>query len=736
MKISSIENSYVSCASNSYPNCVDNFEHLVLFGTHKSLSIYDLKQNRIVLIVSEHSKPVNSVRWIGYDGRFCISSSIDRTSIIYEHNCDEYNRSLEARYILKGHQDSVIVSDSIRSSDQSGKFFTVSSSNDKNLRLWLNDQEICSYFFQYFIFDIKIIDDSIIPGTIVMTAGSNQLVLINRFDFETKNFESLATLKGHHDWIKSIDFVCQKNQILLASAAQDNFIRVYEIKKSSDRDEDQRFVISTESEKTFFIATLDTVLESHKGWVTHIKWINYDSKLHLLSCSMDMTIILWEQLDQQENYIWNEKSRFGEVGSYSTNFLHCSYIESMNLILGQSINGAIHFWSQNDKKHWIPNHSITGHFNEVTDLAWNSDGDYFLTCSSDQTTRLHSQWSDPKYHTWHEMNRPQTHGYDINSIATAGVSRFVSGADEKVIRIFDITKTSLNILQKISTILTDIDAESVDIAESAIVQPLSLTAAKIDHSDLLKSSRIYDMPPNEEFLLHNTLWFESQKLYGHGYEIFCVEVNHSATILASACKASNPKYASIIFWDLKTFKLLVEIESHQLTVTRIRFSPDDHFALSVSRDRTWTIIRVSDFQIIASCDKSTGIHSRIIWDCCWTPDSSNFITASRDKCVITWSFNADKKTEISAMKNIAFKEPITTVDVHEKLILKNHCICALGFENGTFSLHSISLENHEWSLLYSFDKFRSAHRKSEPVTILSENREPRKSPAIYTPFDV
>lgn len=42
--------------------------------------------------------------------------------------------------------------------------------------------------------------------------------------------------------------------------------------------------------------------------------------------------------------------------------------------------------------------------------------------------------------TWHEVARPQVHGYDMQCLAMIGRFRFVSGADEKVLRVFTAPK--------------------------------------------------------------------------------------------------------------------------------------------------------------------------------------------------------------------------------------------------------------------------------------------------------
>ena len=51
--------------------------------------------------------------------------------------------------------------------------------------------------------------------------------------------------------------------------------------------------------------------------------------------------------------------------------------------------------------------------------------------------------------SWHEVARPQVHGHDINCVTIVqgkGNHRFVSGADEKVARVFEATWSFLKTL--------------------------------------------------------------------------------------------------------------------------------------------------------------------------------------------------------------------------------------------------------------------------------------------------
>jgi elongator complex protein 2 len=81
--------------------------------------------------------------------------------------------------------------------------------------------------------------------------------------------------------------------------------------------------------------------------------------------------------------------------------------------------------------------------------------EYFLSVAKDQTTRFHAKWS--KTGTWHEFGRPQIHGYDMQSIAFLNRCTFVSGADEKLARIFEAPKLVLKNYYNVSNDATVLD---------------------------------------------------------------------------------------------------------------------------------------------------------------------------------------------------------------------------------------------------------------------------------------
>jgi len=148
-----------------------------------------------------HLSQVNSVKWITNEDNLIISSSSDKTAIIWRLiDCKSY----EILYKLVGHKESVVISDSIELDD--GKLVSVTSCTDRSVGIWMNETKINELSASNFIFDVKICNNKLIfPDLVIITAGANEIINFYQFDQKTNQLKSLIALKGHEDWIRSID---------------------------------------------------------------------------------------------------------------------------------------------------------------------------------------------------------------------------------------------------------------------------------------------------------------------------------------------------------------------------------------------------------------------------------------------------------------------------------------------------------------------------------------------------
>lgn len=72
--------------------------------------------------------------------------------------------------------------------------------------------------------------------------------------------------------------------------------------------------------------------------------------------------------------------------------------------------------------------------------------------SLDQTTRIHAPVPSRNQnggHVWHELARPQVHGYDIVGAQFLDALRFVSIADEKVVRAFEAPREFVDVVRNL-----------------------------------------------------------------------------------------------------------------------------------------------------------------------------------------------------------------------------------------------------------------------------------------------
>ncbi|XP_026556812.1 elongator complex protein 2 [Pseudonaja textilis] len=750
----SLEVCHVACSANRAGPGVISWGRgtLLAFGSCRSVILYDPQKRKVVGTLNGHTGRINCVKWIRRkDGSYeteLISGGSDKTLILWEIQ----NEKLVNDVHLEGHTEAICALDAVYMTIENAlglSLLIASAASDSTVKIWSRQgtEVKCLQTLMFgngFIMDVSL---SFLPGDdIPVLACGGDDSRIHLYVQQAGEFQKSLLLHGHEDWIRGVEWAFCDGDLYLASCAQDCLIRIWKMHATSlfgeIQDEDtirlkeNVFTIknSNGADKSFAV-TLDSVLAGHENWVYGVHWQPPYFKdgrmvqpMRLLSASMDKTVILWSPDD--ESGVWLEQVRIGEVGGNTLGFFDCQFSPDGSMILAHAFHGALHLWKQtsSNKSEWTPEVMISGHFNCVQDVKWDSKGDFIISVGSDQTTRIFAPWKreDNPEVTWHEIARPQVHGYDMQCIALTARFQFVSGADEKVLRVFTAPRNFIENFSSISGISLEklYSGQMVDLPEGATVPALGLSnkaifeaadtrAQTTEEENLSNSSRQYrenyfqpcnlSEPPTEDHLLQNTLWPETQKLYGHGYEIFCVACNNSGTVIASACKASKKEYAAIILWSTTTWKQLQSLPFHNLTVTQMSFSPNDKFLLAVSRDRNWSLWksnhinpRDSDpvFSLFAATGKNIAVHSRIIWTCDWTPDSNYFITGSRDKKAVIWGKCLPEENKD---KDLALIQPcspvldvgdsVTAISASHTLASDGSFIIAIGTECGRIQLY-------------------------------------------------
>jgi len=340
---------------------------------------------------------------------------------------------------------------------------------------------------------------------------------------------------------------------------------------------------------------------------------------------------------------------------------------------------------------------------------------FFITASTDQTTKVHAPYKEDFKELWHEIARPQIHGYDMACLAMLTPYMYASGAEEKVVRIFESTSGFRERLR----LLADVEDFEIRMAPSATVSSLGLMNKATFDEEINQckseenSTNIYE-PPTEEELMQNTLWPEMQKLYGHGYEIFCMAAKHNGQLLATACRSSNQQHSAILLWNTDTWSIAQNLVFHKLTVTQIAFSPNDKYLLSVSRDRKWSLFKEENdaYVSITANSKIDNPHLRIIWCCNWSQDSNYFATGSRDGKIGIWSI---EKIEASSETII----PETVLNTENRSVtalcfapthVAQFYILAIGYETGHIEIQRVAMNvKNTWSKLIEYDTSEAHH---------------------------
>lgn len=697
-----------------------------------------------------HTDTVNAVKFFPtVHGLYLITGSVDQSVRIWRQRTASGDPHFECVQILQGHTSSI---NCIASATGSSIFATGAA--DASVKIWkikdnttdgdavelLQSVTIKPRFFPLAL-ALAVLDEAN-DSYILAVAGTTTIAQLYVSEGTPIDFKLRATLSGHEGWIRSLAFTNETTEsasdLLLASASQDKYIRLWRIHQGKElpavaasgndaalgaflpgkslSNKAHRFTAGGID----YSATFEALLLGHEDWIYSTKWHRTSESLQLLSASADNSITVWEP--DSSSGVWVSMTRLGEISAQkgsttatgSTGGLWTGLFSPAGktiVCLGRT--GSWRRWDQSASDgQWIPGIGISGHTSSITGLSWSGSGSYLLTTSSDQTTRLHAQWKQSSgVSTWHEMARPQIHGYDLNCISTLNPTTFVSGADEKLLRVFTLPLAVGQLLSNISDIPLPKAESGTILVESANMPVLGLSNKAITDTngseDIMESTPQeavdttskptldLDHPPLEDHLSRSTLFPEIEKLYGHGYEISSLCTSHSGKFIATACKASSIDHAVIrLFETTRWTEIKPPLAAHASTIHRMRFSYDDQYLLSVGRDRQWALWSTDDDGAWKLKEADLKAHSRMILDCAWAPavmekgvEERVFATAGRDKSVKIWKVGTEKT---SVVETIIEDAPVTAVDFEDSVRPNGNLFLAVGIESGSLSVYEIS----------------------------------------------
>jgi elongator complex protein 2 len=580
---------------------------------------------------------------------------------------------------------------------------------------------------KYFPLSISLatLDESSI---VLAVAGTKSIIQI--FVSKDNRFDLTATLIGHEGWIRALSFTRETSNndsdLLLASASQDKYIRLWRIHRGKElpavsnafNDPALGVLGKALSNKVHWIAsgavgysiTFEALLLGHEDWIYTASWRQHkNGKLQLLSTSEDNSLAMWEP--DPASGVWVCITRLGEISAQKGSttatgsaggFWIGLWSPDGNAVVSLGRTGSWRKWTYSAEQDiWQQNVAITGHVREVNGVCWSKDGSYLLTTGSDQTTRLFAEWKREGGRSWHEISRPQIHGYDLNCIDSVTDSQFITGADEKLLRVFDEPSGVAGMLRN----LCDIQTQHGTLPDAATIPVLGLSnkavqAVEDDQtgeegdvderetpdptSVVQKSTLNFNHPPFEDHLARHLLWPETEKLYGHGYEISAVATSNDGRLVATACRASSIDHAVIRIYDTKAWlEIKPPLKAHSLTVTDLRFSLDDKYLLSVGRDRQWVVWERGEggiYELKASNPKG---HSRMILGCSWADLATpTFLTAGRDKMVKAWQI---EDGEVTLKGTVAASSSVTAIQCITRLP-GDRLVFAFGTEGGEIAV--------------------------------------------------
>jgi WD40 repeat protein len=481
-----------------------------------------------------------------------------------------------------------------------------------------------------------------VPNQPLIIAGTSKGLLRA---WSTDNFEEVAQLLGHKEWVMSLAISSDGSRIV--SGSSDRTMRVWDGRtfeeiglyeheagvNSVAFSPDSTLIASGLHDCTVCIwdaLSLEKVtrLSGHENLVTCV--VFFPDGTRIASASDDCTVRMWDARTYEllpglqcsgpvfTISISSDSTRLtlGERSSGPDGILHMFDIVTLaehaqvnispgaylpwaiafssggDLIATGTASGAIQVWDASNLSNIA---TITGHHGPVTSIVFSSDGSQIVSGSEDGTVRIRSVASSEE-----PLASIPGHHARVNQVVFSPDGlRLVSGSDDKTVRIWD-----------------------------------GLTGEELAF------------------------------LHGHEDAVWTIAYSPDGTRVISG----SHDY-TVRVWDALDFQEIAVLKGHRGIVNFVTCAPDGALIASCSFDHTVRLWSSSTLQEVARLDG----HRDTVWSVAFSPNGTRLVSTSEDKTVRVWdAVNFTRVAELGAHP-IDFSLFYADFSLDSKAILTHLC---------------------------------------------------------------
>lgn len=376
------------------------------------------------------------------------------------------------------------------------------------------------------------------------------------------------------------------------------------------------------------------IIPAHKGRCLSARWAN--GPRSIITASDDGTSTKWVETSSG----WECTRKFGDSGGPP--IYNAMENSSGDVILQVDTGG---FYKYKKDEGYKLARCVGGNTGPV--VAIDALCDLIMTSSLDRTVRIYQLRGGSAV----EVARPLISGYEMVSAKFLDEMTLLTAASENILRVLRGTQSFLHQIGEPR------GHGREDLCIVAEMQELSLSNLPVSYLGDEDKKHIFSSLGTERSL-STGVFQEIHKEYGHPFEI--QDVNVADGIILSCNKSSSPAHSGLFVSNMD-YELVQRIDVHDLNITRISVSRNKQMVACVGRDRKCSLYLVvrgrgnlegsagagriySEFREDGSglaCIAERRDHTRLIWDCVFSEDSSRLTTCGKDKQVITYKVTAE-----------------------------------------------------------------------------------------------